>query len=460
VRARGCAILLACLGTTLALGLVAGAATTVQAPSFAAATIYTASEGAGAVALGDLNGDGRPDVAVANSFDGEIQDAGSVSVRLNRGDGRLRPRRDYRTGSGPVAVALGDLNGDGRPDLVTGNGGTGEFLNTVSVLLNKGDGSFGAGHDYEVGFVPRSVAIGDLNGDGKADVVTANDDDHTVSVLLNAGDGTFEARRAYPVGARPAEASERPDSIAIADLNGDGKPDLVTDTSPPSVLLNRGDGSFETSDVPATSGDAVAAADLNGDGKLDLAIAHGGDYSAKISVLLNRGDSSFGSSRAYGIAGGDVSPIAVADLNGDGLPDLATATGRVAVLLNRGDGSFAPSLAYPAGAGAQAVALGDLNGDGRADLVSTTSIEAEIGSNNVYVRINKPGLCNVQDVRRMTLPAARETIALAHCAVGRVSSAYSKAVRKGRVISQAPGFGRVLPGGAKVNLVVSRGTRR
>jgi hypothetical protein len=195
VISRPCAILLVCLGTALALGVVAGAATKVRAPSFAAATVYTASEGAAAVAIGDLNGDGSPDVAVANSFDGEIEDVGSVSVRLNRGDGSLRPRRDYGTGPGPVAVALGDLNGDGKPDLVTGNGGTGQFLNTISVLLNKGNGSFGAGKDYEVGFVPFAVAIGDLNGDGKNDVAAANDDDHTVSVRLNDGDGTFGPTR-------------------------------------------------------------------------------------------------------------------------------------------------------------------------------------------------------------------------------------------------------------------------
>ena len=124
------------------------------------------------------------------------------------------------------------------------------------------------------------------------------------------------------------------------------------------------------------------------------------------------------------------------------------------MLVNRGDGSFQPKLDFRTGA---LSALGrdrDLNGDGKPDLAT-----ANYGANTVSVLLNTPGLCTVQDVRRQTLPAARRMIARADCRVGKIRRAYSKTVRKGRVISQKPGFGAVLPGGGKVNLVVSRGRR-
>src|SRR6266566_2826007 len=123
--------------------------------------------------------------------------------------------RGYATGGDPRSVAIGDLNGDDKPDLATGN----LHANTVSVLVNRGDSSFRAKLDHPTGRSPVSVAIGDLNGDGKADLATANSEANTVSVLVNRGDGSFQAKRDYPTGRVPK-------SVAIGDLNGDGKPDL------------------------------------------------------------------------------------------------------------------------------------------------------------------------------------------------------------------------------------------
>jgi FG-GAP-like repeat/FG-GAP repeat len=166
---------------------------------------------------------------------------GSASSALS-----FAPHRSYAIGNdandrgaythSPQSVAIGDLNGDGKPDLATTNFG----VNTVSVLLNRGDGSFQAEVEYPTGLAPYSVAIGDLNGDGNPDLATANVKANTVSVLLNRGDGSFQRRRDYATGRLPY-------SVAIGDLNGDGKPDLATanlaDTV--SVLLNRGDGGFQ-----------------------------------------------------------------------------------------------------------------------------------------------------------------------------------------------------------------------
>jgi hypothetical protein len=184
--ARGCAVLLACVGVALTLGLVASFAT--SAPSFAAPRSYATGGDPVSVAIGDLNGDGKPDLATAN-------DANTVSVLLNSGDGSFQAKLDYETGGGPGSVAIGDLNGDGSPDLATANVCCAS-PGAVSVLLNRGDGSFQAKLDYATGGDPYSVAIGDLNGDGKPELATANSQSFSVSVLANRGDGSFHARLA------------------------------------------------------------------------------------------------------------------------------------------------------------------------------------------------------------------------------------------------------------------------
>jgi hypothetical protein len=147
-------------------------------------------------------------------------------------------------------------------------------------------------------------------------------------------------------------------------------------------------------------------------------------------------------------------------MNGDGKPDLVTANGytnTVSVLLNRGDRGFAPRLDYQVGRSLWSwrFSIGDLNGDRKLDLVTSNA-----RANTVSVLISKPGLCNVQDVVRKTLAAARQTLARANCHVGRIHRAYSKTVKRGGVIAQKPRFGAVLPRGGEVNLVISRGARR
>ena len=164
------------LAGSLVLGTsVSAAAPTGSAPAFAPPSSYATGPGPVSVAIGDLNGDGKPDLATAN------RGAGSVSVLAGMGDGSFQAKLDYATGSVPYSIAIGDLNGDGRPELATANA----QANTVSVLPGRGDGSFRAKLDYATGSLPYAIAIGDLNGDGKPDLATANGGADSVSVLTN-----------------------------------------------------------------------------------------------------------------------------------------------------------------------------------------------------------------------------------------------------------------------------------
>jgi hypothetical protein len=178
------------------------------------------------VAIGDLNGDGKPDLAVANFG------SNTVSVLFGNGDGTFGARMDIGTGDGPYSVAIGDLNRDGKADLVVAI----YYSNTVSVLLGNGNGTFGPRTDFGTGSGPRSVAIGDLDWNGTPDLVTANYNSNTVSVLLGNGNGTFAAKTDFGTGRSPC-------FVAIGDLNGDGAPDLVVANYyalSVSVLLNTG----------------------------------------------------------------------------------------------------------------------------------------------------------------------------------------------------------------------------
>jgi hypothetical protein len=354
--------------------------------------------------LADLNGDDKPDLVTETS--------NSVSVMLNRGDGTFEPTRAYLT-QNVYDIALGDLNGDAKPELVISKG-VHQFPGWgLSVLVNAGDGTFETRRDYDTGY-PELVAIGDLNGDGKADVATA-DWQQTASVLLNRGDGSLGPERDY--GCRSCNLDADASAIAIADVNGDGKADLVAVWATPD---------------------------------------HEGSYLTKVSVLLNKGLGSFSPRRRYEISYPG-SPLAIVDLNGDGKPDIAPLDQeRLSVLLNKGAGRFEPGLDYRFGGDALAIASADLNGDGRQDFAAAL----EVPRHTVAVRLNAPGLCNVQLVGGMTVAAAKQRLGLANCRVGKVTRAYEKGVARGRVISQRPSFGAVLPGGARVNLVVSRGKKR
>jgi hypothetical protein len=440
---RGCVVLLTAISIALTLGLVARSAT--FKPWFAVAGTYRADYSLVSpvsIAIGDVNGDGKPDVATGNI----ILQWGSASVFVNRGDGSFEHEVHYTTGDYVFSVAMGDLNGNGSPDLATANAGS----NTVSVLANRGDGIFEAKHDYVTGQGPLSVAIGDVNGDAKPDLVTANGA-NTISVLANRGDGNFQTNVDYPTG-------DSPYSVALGDLTGDGKPDLATannSSDTVSVLVNRGDGRFQ-SRVDYASGDgplSVAIGDLNSDGKPDLVVANA--LGNSVAVFLNRGDGTFRTKLVYA-TGSSPQRVAIGDVNADGRPDLATAdyySNELSVFLNEGQGRFRGRLRvateYPGHP--RSVAIADLNGDGKTDLAAS-------GGFGVTILLNSPA-CTVPGVRGKTIPAAGRAIVRGNCRLGRISRDYSSSVRLGRVISQSPSPGTMGSARSKVYLVVSRGIK-
>ena len=259
----------------------------------------------------------------------------TVGVMLGVGDGTFQTHVDYMVGTEPTSVAIADLNGDGRPDLIISN----FHSNTVSVLLGRGDGTFKSAVDYAAGSGPISVGVGDFNGDHKLDLVVVNETSNDASVLLGNGDGTFQTQVVYPTG-----VGGNPLSVAVGDFNRDHILDLaVADfhTEQVSILLGNGDGTFQSVKAYPTGANpsSVVTSDFNGDGNLDLALSStplGSAPGNLVSLLLGHGDGTFGAPSVFG-TGSEAYSLAVGDFNGSGTSDLAVANGlsnTVSVLLN------------------------------------------------------------------------------------------------------------------------------
>ena len=317
------------------------------------------------VIAGDLNGDGIPDVIAAT--DGESV----LHVLLGKGDGSFQsstvalPSLLAASFSG---LATGDFNGDGKADLAV------MTLNGLTVLLGNGDGTFQTG--TTISGVTSPIITGDFNNDGVQDIVATIRDEDLISLLGN-GDGTF---RTGPTSTGTPNAFY----LATSDLNADGKADLVltgrtqylpTGVVPPIVVifLGNGDGSFAVSQTinNGNSYYGVAIADLNGDGKPD--IVAGGAY-APAAVLIGNGDGTFRQLPDDPNTNYLSYDIALADFNGDGIPDLVLPDingGTVNLFIGRGDGTFIPDVFSPSVANFIPVSVktADFNGDGQPDIV-------------------------------------------------------------------------------------------
>jgi hypothetical protein len=327
-----------------------------------------------ALAAGDFNGDGTPDLAIVDTTLNE------VIVLLGQGDGTFRSAGQFAAGSGLTSVAVGDFNGDGKADLAVTAfqqtvPGTGLQQFGVNVLLGNGDGTFQQSIGSGTGNEPLSVVVADFNGDGKPDLAVANVADNTVSVLLGNGDGTFRSLL-YQSGVPPLSVKEGvvavPTSLAVGDFNGDGIPDLIVAGRYVLVSLGNGDGTFRPGYIPNTGPVySLAVGDFNGDGKLDFVVSEfdaATNTQPLVTVYLGNGDGTFAGKDGL-VPGGDLRQMMVSDFNGDGVPDLAfidNHTHKIGTFLgNRQGGTFQTGTTYPIVASSMAVA--DFNRDGRYD---------------------------------------------------------------------------------------------
>jgi uncharacterized protein (DUF2141 family) len=359
---------------------------------------YPAGNSPDGVAIADFNNDGELDIAVADYGNPSTGDNGGVSILLGNGDGTFQPAISANAGKNPIWIAAGDFNNDGKKDLVIADfgdrqtGGSG----TVQILLGNGDGTFQSPSSLSVGNEPFSLSVGDFNGDGKLDFAVS-DFSAGLYVFLGKGDGSFKAPSLINAGTNPV-------AVVVADLNGDGKLDVaVADLNDPSnvdnggvsVLLGNGDGTFQTPAFYAVSifPTSIAIGDINADGKPDLAISSFvssfGLEGSALNVLLGNGDGTFGGNlvtRTGRTLSGSVFPlsVAIAKFNSTGKQDIAEVIGPyISVLPGNGDGTLQAGLSFSADQGPFQLSVGDFNRDGKPDIVV-----ANRDSNDITILLN------------------------------------------------------------------------
>ncbi|MFI5761130.1 FG-GAP-like repeat-containing protein [Streptomyces sp. NPDC051563] len=374
------------VATVVMAGSPASAAGTNTTAFATAVNLSDSGRGSSAVAIGDLDNDGKPDLVTAIRAEG-------LGVFLGSGGGSFGAVTKYAAPRTASSLFLGsalirDVNGDGHQDVVSqdsrGNvalvwlgDGTGALGAGAVVQLNPTAGCDSTGDNPCVVRFPSDVTVGDFDEDGKPDLATSNSTTNNVSVVLGNGDGTFGA--ATQLGLNGATG---PQGIAAADLDGDGHLDLTTSntsTGTVSVLLGDGNGGFGTaSSVSAgvSLPSRLQLADVNEDAKPDAVIVAPGSP-GKVAVLLGTGAGTFAAANVLS-AGTNLTSASVSDLNGDGHVDLiASSAGTAEVLAFEGDGTGAfgspISFGLNGGLNPQGTAVADLDGDGRPDVVTANS---------------------------------------------------------------------------------------
>src|SRR5579864_7288755 len=357
------------------------------------------------VAVGDFNRDGKPDIVAADANFNSISTCGTgtspcndLSVILNAGTVNgitsFGAASSLAVGTFTRAVAVGDFNGDGKPDLVATSGLFGAAgSSAVEVLLGNGDGTFQAATILAADVNPRGVAVGDFNHDGKLDLAILDQNTNDVSFLFGNGNGTFQAAVNFPAGTSPT-------ALAAGDFNGDGITDLaVADSGSQNVSILFGTIAPVTgvyslatpvlySIAPSSGSIAITVGDFNRDGALDIAVANQG--SNDVSVLLGNKtttfpilpDGTFQPAVSYP-AGNQPFAITAVDYNRDGVPDLAVASNgdnAVSLLQGNGDGSFRPpmKISVEANGGPSGITFADLNGDGVADIITANQATNDV----------------------------------------------------------------------------------
>jgi uncharacterized repeat protein (TIGR01451 family) len=360
------------------------------AVDFAPAATYPVGTAPSAIIVGDFNGDGKSDLAVANLG------SSNVSILLNNGDGTFQAAATSPAGTAPQALAAGDFNGDGKLDLVVINQGipTSGAAGAIFLLPGNNDGTFLAPVPIEADQFPVSVAVADLNADGKPDLIFGDASRGTLTVLLGKGDGTFQKPATITLATSGSVAA-----LALNDFNADNKVDMVAVISPGPVFMlsGNGDGSFHTpAQITTASTSAhLLTGDFNADGKLDLVLRTETPRPPscrrppcfsldRFQVFTGNGDGTFNSSTPVTLINLSSGNLAAGDFNSDSKLDLIVARGGSGVLyLGRNNTTFL-SLPPPlwTGLGTFVVAA-DLNGDNLSDLAVT-----DTAHNNVAVFLN------------------------------------------------------------------------
>ena len=372
-------------------------------PAFATAAAFFVGSSPESIAVGDVNGDGRPDLATANSSPGTL----SVLINTtapNANTPIFATHTEFSSGSSngnTRSAVLADVNGDGRPDLVATNPNNDEVLVRINTTPAGPAGvttpTFGTVASFQVGLLPRAVVVGDLNGDGRADLAVANRNAETVSVLRNT---TAPGALTASFAGQNVFFANISRSLALGDVDGDGRADLVVGDEGSDhfdVLINAtapGATTFSFAGyenfAPGLEFDAVALGDLNGDGRPDVAAVQSSGNTASVFLNITKPGAapSFSPATTYATGTGP-NHLAVADLDGNGRPELLVANSgsdNVSVFRNlTAPAEPAPSFAAQVGFGGSGgdVIAADFNGDGWPDLAVTNS-----GSANVSVHLN------------------------------------------------------------------------
>jgi uncharacterized delta-60 repeat protein len=355
--------------------LTVGSGTSCLAIQFAAPANFGVGFTPHSVAVGDFNRDGKQDIATANK--GSLGSGGNVSIRLGDGLGSFGPAVNFSVGLfEPEAMAVGDFNGDGKQDIATANSSG----DNISILIGSGTGSFGAASIFGAGTSPNAIAVGDFNGDGRQDLAVVNNS--FVSILLGNGLGSFAPRVNFLVGFGPSSVAvgdfngDGKQDIAVT--NSSSQSNSV------SILLGTGTGSFGSAvnfGVGSGASD-VAVGDFNGDSKQDIGVVNA--FSNNVSILLGNGAGSFAAATNFATGLQPVS-IVIGDFNGDSKQDIAAANQQgdsLSVLIGNGLGGFAAANYLPLASAPYAIALGDFNGDGLQDLAATRD---EVSANAVSI---------------------------------------------------------------------------
>ncbi len=338
-------------------------------------------------AAGDLNGDGKLDVV---SVDG----LGHLYIELGKGDGTFTQASSYQEGPAPVGLAIADLNDDGRQDVIALDSESNYF----AVLLGNGDGTLQAPVDYRIPSMlnptPTAFATADFNGDGKADVVVVNGGSENVAIFPGNGDGTFGQPAFYSLGDMlPYSTEGWFCSVVAGDFNADRRPDLAVScrgATSIAILLNGPGGVFQPvqyftpGGVLSPSIPSIVTADFNGDGELDLVTSN--SSTDEFLVALGNGDGTFRSPIVipvpWELVGGS---ITVGDLNGDGFIDILNSS---MVLYGNGDGTFQPYQALPTQYRNQPqIMVSDVNGDGVPDLLTNSYVLLGVRAGSVSVTL-------------------------------------------------------------------------